>query len=67
MTFTEPFKGGASPKVVISANNRKSAHMPVFVERDQNGFTIYVDQTLEADETYEFDFVVIGAEEVAAN
>jgi hypothetical protein len=50
------------PRIVISGNNKESAKLGAYVTRTTTGFKIVNDDALNANTTYSFDYVVIGAE-----
>ena len=58
ITFDQPYF--STPKIVISGNNKKSAKLGAYLIRTNNGFKLISDDPLEANTTYEFDYIVVG-------
>jgi fibronectin-binding autotransporter adhesin len=59
VSFDEAYE--SAPKIVISGNNSKSAKLGAYVVRTASGFSIVVDEPLETNEEYSFDYVIIQA------
>lgn len=65
ITFTNPYE--VAPKIVISGNNAKSAKLGAYVERTEDGFRIVTDDVVEEGVDYEFDYIIIEAQDVGVN
>jgi hypothetical protein len=64
ITFTKQYE--YTPRVVISADNADSLAMPVYVTKSTTGYQVMSTAALQPGKTYQFDYVIIGSNGVAA-
>ncbi len=53
---------GSSYKVVASASNDQAANLRIYVVKTASGFDIVSNDTVQAGQTYAFDYVVLGTQ-----
>lgn len=65
LTFAKAFEPGTTFKVALTPTNGSALDIRVFIEKTASGFRIVSKDKLAAGTSYSFDYIVIGAQQVA--
>ncbi|MGH7197060.1 MAG: hypothetical protein ACREGJ_04850 [Candidatus Saccharimonadales bacterium] len=49
------------PRIVLEPNNAESAHLKTFVTKTKDGFILHTTEPPQANQTYSFDYIIIGS------
>jgi hypothetical protein len=67
LVFAKAYDAGTTYNAVISATNGNATDLRVYIVKTDGGFDIVSKDAPGASQTYTFDYIVLGSQQVASN